>query len=132
MRLVDPRAARFEQGVIVVVLLAGFVFSQPWSIPVAFVVATLGVAMGERSPFHRLWDALIRPRLKGTRPLEPEPVVRTQVMIIAGGLALATGVLLVGSVGLASVIAAVVTIVALLGATGVVNVAAEIRERRRH
>jgi hypothetical protein len=131
MRLVDPRAARFEQGVIVVVLLAGFVFSQPWSIPVAFVVAALGVAMGERSPFHRLWDRLVRPRLHGTKPLEPEPVLRTQVMIIAGGLALATGVLLAGSVGLASVIAALVTLVALLGATGVVNVAAEIRERRR-
>lgn len=131
MRLVDPRATRFEQGVIVVILLAGFVFSWSWSIPVAFVVAALGVATGERSPFHRLWVALIRPRLHGTEPLEPEPVVRTQVLIIAGGLALATGVLLAGSVGIAALIAALVTLVALLGATGVVNVAAEIRERRR-
>jgi hypothetical protein len=131
MRLVDPRAARFEQGVIVVILLAGFVFSWSWSIPVGFVVAALGVAMGERSPFHRLWDAAVRPRLHGTKPLEPEPVVRTQVLIIAGGLALATGVLLAGSVGIAALIAALVTLVALLGATGVVNVAAELRERRR-
>jgi hypothetical protein len=131
MRLVDPRAARFEQGVIVVVLLAGFVFSQSWAIAVAFVLAALGVAMGERSPLHRLWDAVLRPRLHGTRPLEPEPVLRTQGLIIAGGLALATGVLLAGSVGLASLIAALVTLVALLGATGVVNVAAELRERRR-
>ncbi len=131
MRLVDPRAARFEQGVIVVVLFAGFAFSWSWSIPVAFVVAALGVAMGERSPLHRLWEAVVRPRLQGTRPLEPEPVVRTQVLIIAGGLALATGVLLAGSVGLAAVVAALVALVALLGATGVVNVAAELRERRR-
>lgn len=131
MRLVDPRAARFEQGVIVVVLLAGFVFSWSWSIPVAFVVAALGVAMGERSPFHRLWDSLVRPRLHGTEDLEPEPVVRSQVLIIAGGLALATGVLLAGSVGIAALIAALVTLVALLGATGVVNVAAVLRERRR-
>jgi hypothetical protein len=117
--------------VIVVVLLAGFVFSQPWAIPVAFVLAALGVAMAERSPLHRLWDSLIRPRLPGSRPLEPEPVLRTQVLIIAGGLALATGVLLAGSVGLASLVAALVTLVALLGATGVVNLAAELRERRR-
>lgn len=131
MRLVDPRATRFEQGVIVVVLLAGFVFSQSWAIPVAFVLAALGVAMGERSPLHRIWDGLVRPRLSGSRPLEPEPVLRTQVLIIAGGLALATGVLLAGSVGLASLVAALVTLVALLGATGVVNLAAELRDRRR-
>lgn len=131
MRLVDPRAARFEQGVIVVILLAGFVFSWSWAIPVAFVVAALGVAMGDRSPLHRVWHAAVRPRLGGTEALEPEPVLRTQVLIIAGGLALATGILLAGSVPIASLIAALVTLVALLGATGVVNVAAELRDRRR-
>jgi len=131
MRLVDPRAGRFEHAVIVVILLAGFVFSQPWSIPIAFAVAATGVAMGERSPLARLWFAFIRPRLPGGRHLEPEPVTQTQGLLVAGGLALATAVMLLGSVGLASVIAAVVTVVALLGATGVVNLAAALRDRRR-
>jgi hypothetical protein len=130
MRLVDPRAGRFEQAVVVVILLAGFVFSQPWAIPTAFVVAAAGVLMGERSPLIRLWRGLVLPRLHSRHQLEPEPVARTQALLIAGGLAAATGILLAGSVGLASVAAAAVTIVAALGATGVANVAAEIRKRR--
>lgn len=131
MRLVDPRAGRFEQAVVAVLLLAGFVFSLSWTIPVAFVVAALGVAMGERSPLARLWHAVVEPRLRSRRPLEPEPVARTQSLVIAGGLAVATGILLAGSVGLAAVVAAVVAVVAVLGATGVANVATEIRRRRR-
>ncbi|MGZ4675831.1 MAG: DUF4395 family protein [Acidimicrobiia bacterium] len=130
MRLVDPRAGRFEQAVIVVILLAGFVFSQPWSVPIAFVVAALGVAMGDRSPVVRLWHRVFEPRLRSQPRLEPEPVARMQGLIIAAGLALATGVLLAGSVGLASLLAAVVALIAALGATAVFDLAAEIRKRR--
>lgn len=130
MRLVDPRAGRFEQGVIVVVLLAGFVFSSRWAIPAAFALAVLAVALGDRSPVVRLWHATLERRLGAPRRLEPGPVVRTQTLIIAAGLALATGILLTGSVGLASVVAALVAIVAALGATGVANLAAELRRRR--
>ena len=130
MRLVDARAGRFEQGVVVVVLLAGFVFSWAWSIPLAMLVALLGTALGDRSPLARLWQRVVAPRLRGGRTLEPVPVARAQGLLISGGLVLATLVLLAGSVGLASIVAAVVAIVAALGATGVANTAAEIRRRR--
>jgi hypothetical protein len=130
MRLVDARAGRFEQGVVVVVLLAGFVFSWSWSIPLAMVIALLGTAFGDRSPLARLWLRVVAPRLRGGRTLEPVPVARAQGLLISGGLVLATFVLLAGSVGLASIVAAVVAIVAALGATGVANLAAEIRRRR--
>jgi hypothetical protein len=130
MRLVDARAGRFEQGVVVVVLLAGFVFSWSWSIPLAMVIALSGTAFGDRSPLARLWQRVFAPRLPGGRALEPVPVARAQGLLISGGLVLATFVLLAGSVGLASIVAGVVALVAALGATGVANLAAEIRRRR--
>ena len=130
MRLVDARAGRFEQGVVVVVLLAGFVFSQSWSIPLAMVIALLGTALGDRSPLARFWQRVGAPRVRGGRTLEPVPVARAQSLLISGGLVLATFVLLAGSVGLASIVAGVIAVVAALGATGVANTAAEIRRRR--
>jgi hypothetical protein len=129
MRLVDARAGRFEQGVVAAVLLAGFVFSFSWSIPVAMVIALSGTALGERSPLARCWLTVLAPRVRGGRTMEPVPVARAQSLLISGGLVLATLVLAAGSVGLASVVGAVVALVAALGATGVVNAAAEIRRR---
>jgi len=129
MRLVDARAGRFEQGVVVVVLLFGFVFSQPWSIPAAAVLAGLSATLGERSPISRLWHRFVTPRLRAHGPLEPVGAARAQALLITAALVLATLVLLAGSVGLASVIAAVAAIVAALGATGIVNAAVEIRKR---
>ena len=131
MRLVDARAGRFEQGVVAVILLTGFVFSLSWSIPVAMVVALSGTIFGERGPVARLWLAAIAPRLRGGRTMEPVPVARAQSLLISAGLVLATLVLAAGSVGLASIVAAVVALVAALGATGVANAAAEIQRRRR-
>jgi Domain of unknown function (DUF4395) len=130
MRLVDARAGRFEQGVVVVVLLAGFVFSQPWSIPLATVIALLGTALAERSPLARFWQRVVAPRLRAVRPMEPVEAARAQSLLISAALVVATLVLLAGSVGLASVVAAVAAVVAALGATGIMNAAAEIRRRR--
>ncbi len=131
MRLVDARAGRFEQGVVVVVLLAGFAFSQPWSIPLAMVLALLGTALGDRSPVARFWNRVVGPRLRATRPMEPVEAARAQSLLISAVLVVATLVLALGSVGLASVIAAFAAVVATLGATGIMNAAAEIRRRRR-
>jgi hypothetical protein len=129
MRLVDARAGRFEQGVVVVVLLAGFVFSQSWSIPLAAVIAGVGTVLGERSPISRLWHRVVAPRLRADRPMEPVEAARAQSLLITATLVIATLVLLAGSVGLASVVAAVAAAVAALGATGIMNAAAEIRKR---
>jgi hypothetical protein len=131
MRLVDARAGRFEQGVVAVILLTGFVFSLSWSIPVAMVVALSGTAFGERGPLARFWVSVVAPRLRGGRTMEPVPVARAQSLLISAGLVLATLVLAAGSVGLASIVAALVALVAALGATGVANAAAELQRRRR-
>jgi hypothetical protein len=129
MRLVDARAGRFEQGVVAVVLLFGFVFSQAWSIPLAAAVAALSAGLGDRSPLSRLWQRFVTPRLRVQQPMEPVGAARAQSLLITALLVLATLVLLAGSVGLASVVAAVAAVVAALGATGLVNAAAEIRKR---
>ena len=129
MRLVDTRASRFEQTIVVVILLAGFVFRQAWSIPTAGIVAALGVLPGARSPVQRLWYQVIAPRRPAPASFDPTPIAQTQSMLIFAGLAGATLVWLLGSVALASIIAAVVAVIAALGATGVMNTAAELRRR---
>lgn len=130
MRLVDVRASRFEQGIVVVILLAGFVFGDPWSIPVAAVVAALPLGLGERSPVFQVWNRLIVPRRPAGTVFEPRATAQIQALLLTAGLVVATVVWLAGSVALGSIVAAVVAIVAALGATGVVNLAAEIRRRR--
>jgi len=90
MRLVDARAGRFEQGVVAVILLTGFVFSLSWSIPVAMVIALSGTIFGERGPVARFWLAAVAPRLRGGRSMEPVPVARAQSLLISAGLVLAT------------------------------------------
>ena len=130
MRLVDVQASRFEQAIVVVILLAGFVFRQPWSIPVATVAAASGLALGDRSPVSRLWHQVIAPRRPAATNFEPRPTAQSQSLLLTVGLVLATVVWIAGSVGLASILAAVVAVVAALGATGVVTVAAELRRRR--
>ena len=132
MRLIDVRAGRFEQAILVVILLGGFAFAAPWSIPTAAVIAGLGAVFGERSPVIRVWNELIARRVAPARTFEAANVARLQSLLIAAGLAVATGLLILGSVALASIVAAVVAVVAALGATGIVSLAAEIRHRASH
>lgn len=130
MRLVDVRASRFEQAIVAVILLAGFVFRQPWSIPIALVVAAMGLLLGDRSPVIRFWYQVIAPRRPAGTNFEPRPTAQTQALLLTIGLVLATVVWIAGSVGVASILAAVVAVIAALGATGVVTLAAELRRRR--
>ena len=130
MRLIDVRAGRFEQAIVVVTVLAGFVFQQAFAIPVAAVIAVLGAGMAGRSPIRRFWTNAIGPRRHAAGQLEPESVVRLQSLIIAAGLTLATLTIVAGSVGIASIIAAVIALIAALGATGFITLAAELDRRR--
>lgn len=130
MRLIDVRAGRFEQAGVVVVLLGGFAFQQALAIPIGAVIAVLGAGLGARSPVRRLWTDVVGPRRPAPEQFEPESVIRLQSLIIGGGLTVATLVAVAGSVGLASVVAGVIAIVAALGATGLFTLAAEVQHRR--
>lgn len=114
----------------VVVLLASFVFREPWGIPAAGLLAAMGAVLGERSPLGRWWIRLADRR--GSPPaLEPVQVQLRQSALLTAGLVIATLLVLLDATILAASIAAVVAAVAALGAVGLWNAAAEI-ERRVH
>jgi hypothetical protein len=72
---IDPRGPRFNQTVLAVGLLLGFVF-QVWVVaPLFAVVLFLGAAFGPRyGPFLRLYAEVLRPRLSPPSELEdPRP-----------------------------------------------------------
>jgi hypothetical protein len=72
---IDPRGPRFNQAVLAVALLAGFVLDWRPVVPVFLVVLLLGAALGPRwGPFLRLYAAVVRPRLGPPAELEdPRP-----------------------------------------------------------
>jgi len=74
-RPIDPRGPRFNQTVLAVALLLGFVFDARAVVPAFAVVLLLGAAFGPRyGPFLRLYGDLVRPRLRPPAELEdPRP-----------------------------------------------------------
>src|SRR4051794_19555885 len=106
MRLVDARAGRFEQAIVVVILLAGFVFQQAWSIPIATVVAGLGALLGERSPLARFWTTVVAPRRPSRSPLEAVTIAQRQTFLLFAGLIAATLLFFADAIALASIVAA--------------------------
>src|SRR5688500_15977421 len=72
---IDPRGPRFNQAVLTVALLAGFVADARWVPPAFAVVLFLGAAFGPRyGPFLRLYAEVVRPRLGPPSELEdPRP-----------------------------------------------------------
>jgi hypothetical protein len=89
----------------------------------------MGAVLGERSPIARWWTRLAERR---TSPpvLEPESTQLRQRALLTAGLALATLILFLGAVTLASILAGIVAVVAALGAVGLLDVAGEITRRR--
>ncbi len=130
VRLIDVRGSRFEQALVVVVLLAAFAFREPLGIPVALAVAATGAVLGERSPIARWWTRLAT-RRKAPPVLEPVSTQLRQWALLTGGLALATLLLLLDAVTLASIVAGLVAILAALGAVGLFDATAELGRRRR-
>ena len=129
MHLVDPRAGRFERGVVVVVLLAGFVFRQPWSIPIATLVGSRRRAHERTVSAGPHLDCGVPRRRPVT--LVPAHTIQVESGLVAAFLLVATLLMLAGSVALAAIPATIAAVLAALGATGVVSPVAELR-RRRH
>jgi Domain of unknown function (DUF4395) len=123
---VDARILRLQQGVVTVVLLAGFVFSIEWLIPVAAVLPGLDAALGSSGPTPALWRALIAPRVGPSRQRDTTAAVRFQALIVFGALVVAT-LLMLGNLGtLATLLAIVVAGVSAFAATGLFCLGAEL------
>jgi len=116
-RPIDPRGPRFNQAVLTVALLAGYLFDWRPVVPIFAVVLLLGAVFGSRyGPFLRLYAEVIRPRLAAPAAMEdPRPprfAAAVGVLFLAG----ACVAFLAGVPGLAWALALIVAVLAGLAA----------------
>ncbi len=128
----DPRALRFEQAVVTVALLAGFVFGVGLVIPIVGVLLAFAVA-GERTNVFARSHETIFGRSFATTPaaVEPTSVTRLTRIVEIGLLALGSLFVLFGVGALPWVFALPVAAITGLAATTGINVVARLNDRRR-
>lgn len=128
---VDVRIQRLEQGVVAILLLAGFVFSIPWMYPVAAVLPLLDAALGPHGPTTVVWNALLARRVGVPRLFERAAAARAQYLVVFAVLVVAT-LLLLGDLGsLATLLAVLTAGVAAAAATGLFSVGVELDRRNQ-
>ncbi|HTD50535.1 MAG TPA: DUF4395 family protein [Acidimicrobiia bacterium] len=129
---VDVRADRAVQTAVAVATLAGFVFRQPWVIPVLAVVVGAGAMFGPvGNPIYRIFAGLVAPRLSPAVNREPVATMRAQDVLGAALLGAATVCLLVGLGGLAWIVTLVEAGVAAVAATTGAHLGVALRDRFR-
>ncbi len=118
---IDPRGPRFNQAVLTVALLLGFLLDWRWVAPVFAVVLGMGVAFGPSyGPFLRLYAELIRPRLAPPRELEDPRPPRFAAAVGVAFLSASTVAFAIGAPGVGWTLALVVAALAgLAAATGI-------------
>ena len=115
---IDPRAPRFNQAVLTVALLAGFVADLPIVVPVFAAMLFLGAAFGPQyGPFLRVYAQFVKPHLDPPAHLEDPRPPRFAATVGVCFLSAATLAFLAGVPGLAWSLALVVAALAGLAAT---------------
>ncbi|MGI8792950.1 MAG: DUF4395 domain-containing protein, partial [Acidimicrobiales bacterium] len=95
---IDPRGPRFNQGVLTLALLVGFLFDARVVIPLFAVVLFIGAAFGAQyGPFLRIYGQFIKPRLAPPTELEDPRPPRFAATIGVGFLGTASIALLAGA-----------------------------------
>ena len=130
-----PALPRFDQGLLALVLVTGFVFSAPLVIPVVAVVSAVSAARPEISPVPRLITMLVEQRLGSDAgaSIEAEgypPAWRTAAALHAGILAVGTLVLVVGDTAAAWAFGLPAAALAALASVGGVCVGCQLHARR--
>jgi len=128
---VDARILRLEQGVVTVVLLAGFVFSIPWMIPTAALLTGMDAAFGPTGPTEALWRAVLAPRLGPPRTFDRRAAARAQELCCFGALVVATLLSLIGVGTIATLLAILVAGVSAAAATGLFCLGTELDRRNQ-
>src|SRR5688500_13196979 len=114
---IDPRGPRFNQGVLTIGLLAGFILDAPIVLPFFAVVLFLGAAFGPRyGLFLRLYAESIKPRLAPPRELEDPRPPRFAASVGVAFLGAGTLAWLAGAPTLAWVLGLIVAALAGLAA----------------
>lgn len=129
-RPIDARMPRFNQGVLALALLVGFVLRWDWMIPAFAVILFTGAAFGPRyGLFLRIYRDLVAPRLGPPHELEDPRPPRFAAAIGTVFLALGTGAVFVGLGLVAWTLALVVAALAALAATTGICVGCELYVR---
>jgi hypothetical protein len=130
-----PPLPRFDQGLLSLVLVSGFVFSAPLVIPVVAVVAAVSAFRPEISPVPRLITMLVEQRVGAEASASlgaegyPAPW-RTAAALLAGILAVGTLVLVVGDKAAAWAFGLPAAALAALASVGGVCVGCQLHARR--
>lgn len=129
---IDSRRVRFEQGIVAVAILAGFVFRVPLVLPALGAVLAAGAILGpSANPFNRAYDTLLAPRLGPAVHVDDPGEARFADILGVGVLAGASVCLLVGLGGLAWILALVQAVASALRATAGIHVASPLYTRLR-
>lgn len=115
---IDPRAPRFNQAVLTVALLGGFVADLPVVAPIFALVLFLGAAFGPRyGPFLRIYGMYVKPHLDPPSHMEDPRPPRFAATVGVVFLTAATVAFVAGATGLGWGLALVVAALAGLAAT---------------
>lgn len=126
-RPIDPRGPRFNQAVLTLALLAGFLADVELVVPVFAFVLFLGAAFGPRyGPFLRLYADVIGPRLAPPAELEDPRPPRFAAAIGVAFLVAASISFVAGAPGVAWTLALVVAALAGLAAVTGICVGCEV------
>ena len=128
---IDVRISRLEQGLVTVILLGGFVFGLPWTIPVAALIVAADAAFGDSGPIPRLWHGVIATRVKAPATFEEPGAAQTQALVTLAALAVATLLLIAGATGLAGLLGVIVAASSALATVGLFCAGCELYRRRR-
>lgn len=126
-RPIDPRGPRFNQAVLTLALLVGFLADLELVVPVFAGVLFLGAAFGPRyGPFLRLYADVIRPRLAPPAELEDPRPPRFAAAIGVAFLVAASIAFVAGAPGVGWSLALVVAALAGLAAVTGICVGCEV------
>jgi hypothetical protein len=124
---IDPRGPRFNQAVLTIALLAGFLADWRPVVPIFALVLLLGAALGPRwGPFLRLYADVVRPRLAPPLELEDPRPPRFAAAIGVVFLAGSSIAFLAGGAGVGWVLALIVAALAGLAASTGICVGCEV------
>ena len=131
-----PPLPRFDQGLLALVLVTGFVFSTPLVIPLVAAVSVVSAVCPEISPVPRLITLLVEQRFDPatTRSMLSDgytPPWRTAALLNAAILAVGTLVLAVGDRAPAWVFGLAAAALGALASVGGVCVGCQLHGRRR-
>jgi hypothetical protein len=130
-----PPLPRFDQGLLALVLVTGFVFSTPLVIPLVAAVAAISAVRPEISPVPKLISLLVEQRFghdvgESMRAEGYPPPWRTAAALLSGILAVGTVVLAVGDRAPAWAFGLAAAALAALASVGGVCVGCQLHARR--